>query len=553
MSSIDMSKLIPKSLRSDFWIDFLSAVADEISLLKSEIAVKQDYFNTRNLNDEDALQEITKTFGYYSDRSLDNSLTFLKQEINALSFKIQKKTTYLEYTYIFNSIPIIGYVYNIFYDGISLIKALDSTTVVSYLTSHDYTKPFTKIIPSYYYTSLLNTSVYLDNGLTLDSGWFLDSAIQKYSTHHLAIEVVPETLLFIINSEKYLMTLDYLNYVLRASNYTRKATEVPHVGVQLSLITDTSGFYDNLSDTTYTVDDLEANFSVTTHYIEDFRYQMFYTIVAGIGKQTMYSKHDPLGTISYLAQEIYSNRLGTLESEDVDIYHIINTYIPSGTIKNYILAYGDGSSYNFQGYLLYEQIIPLSVTLQYTTDTDVISIADDGYGVLTSNYIGATINYETGEYVFDFYKDHEITAEIVSPGSVNNISTTLENVDILLETFTITYTISSIQYIAVSDEYGNITGTGITFGTLTSGGVLLIYFSTITDHINITCNYTYRIYTSPDLGTAIYISYKTRENVKITEIGIKNYNGELISYGTIPPCYLPDSNFHTSLELIIKK
>jgi hypothetical protein len=552
-TNIDVGKLLPKVMQTDFWEDLCDSISDELELLKTEISNKIDLYYVRDITDESQLFEIATTFGYSPDRSLDDSLAYFKQEINSISFRIKKKTSYQSYDYIFSSIPIIGYVYNLFWDGLNLIKAVDSTTTETYITTQDYSLPFTHVIPEYYYTSLLNEAPTLDSGQNLDENWTLDINIQKISTHHIAIEVVPVTLITYL-SQEYLLTLDYLNFLLKAANYTRKATEVPHVGVQLSLITDQSRYYDNLSLSTYTVPSLKANFAVTQNFAIDSKFFMFYKLCAGIGQQPMFSRlSPPPGNISSLSNEIYCKTLSDGESTDLDNWWLINSYIPSGTILNYIFATGDGSTSSLSGNFSYTNIIPLTITLDYESSSVSYSIDDDGVGNLSSSTFTGTINYSTGVYIFNFYKDYDITDEIISSGSVSTLNTNTANQNLLVETFTVTYFISSTQYTATTDIYGTISGTGISSGYITATGLISITFTTVIDASNVTANYTYRQYSIPDSGTSIYISYRTEEQVSITEIGIKNYSGQLIAYATVPPIYAPNSIFHLGLEFFIQK
>jgi hypothetical protein len=49
--------------------------------------------------------------------------------------------------------------------------------------------------------------------------------------------------------------------------YNKKSTEFPHVGVQVNFLMDLSGYYDNLSNSTYTTDNLKLNCATTQHNI----------------------------------------------------------------------------------------------------------------------------------------------------------------------------------------------------------------------------------------------------------------------------------------------
>lgn len=556
MSDIDLGALIPRIMQTDFYLDFLDAWNTELELYKADRCTpKLDLLNARELDTVASLQNITNMFGYYPDTSINGSVDFFKSEINSIAFRIKRKTTYPGYDYIFKSIPIIGYVYNLLWDDTALVKAWDEEEIETYLASHDLSTPFTDVIPDYYYSFFEDQAFTLDDGHTLDEGLYLDTNVIKEATHHLAIEVVPVSLSFTVDStEPYLMTADYLDYIQYYVNYNRKVTEIPHVGVQLNLITDTSRYYNNLNGgLAYTVPDLHANFAVTQNWNWTTKEEVMYYICAGVGVNQMYGVGDTLGDIDSLDEEIYSRALST-ENEDADTgdYYKLNTYIPTGTVKNLVLFVGDGVTYQRSGFTKYSSIIQKSFNISYYANNESQSVTDDGLGVLESDTFIGSIDYDTGEFELNFVNAASEEDSIAPTGDPSTISGNLSYNTVQLDTVEVAYTYNG-DHIARSDAFGNITGDYVTSGTVTREGVISVSWSVQVTSASVTISYDYDNFGIPTNGYPVYISYRTEEVVRIREIGIKDPNGILVAYGVIPATYCPDRLFHLSLNIFIKK
>jgi hypothetical protein len=556
MSDIDVKLLLPRNLRIDFYNDLADSISTELKLLKTEISILQEYFNTRELNDTDLLLELLSTFGYIPNFSVHTDIPFIKNEANSLIFKVRKKTTYPIYDYFFKSIPRLGYVYNLFNDGYGygLIKALDFTTINTNLNNQNYGLPFTGLVPEYYYSFLLNDPFSLDHDplFYLDDGNYLDSNVVKETTHHLSIEISPITIEF----SPYYMTLNYLDFLLYSANYSRKVTEVPHVGVQYNLITDNSRYYNNLNGgLPYTVPALLSKFAVTQDYVVSIKENMFYKLCAGTGIQPMFGITDPLGTIYSLANEVYCKYLSPNESTDIfGTWFGINANIRLNTVKDYTTIIADGITYIYNGNLLYQDIIPKTYSLTYTYAGNNYTISDtNGDGILSDVYFNGSIDYTLGTYNLQFYNTFSsgITSLTTNPAKTI-ITSTLINPNVILDSFTITYAVLGTTYVAYSNSSGIITGTYISSGTITLGGILNITFSHALDSTTATCIYNYIIYEIPTNMTNILMTYQTRQAIHITEYGIKDVNDNLIAYATVPACDLPDSFYHYSINMFIK-
>jgi len=142
-----------------------------------------------------------------------------------------------------------------------LITSLGAT-LNSELKGIDYSDPFIYFYPIFYYVFDYNFIDALDKGGTLDSGLKLDNQYFNSPTSHLAVSYSINRMV----SDDYLITNDYLNFLLNGVNYNRQASEVGHVGFQLNLVNDLSGFYNNISgDRLYTIPDLKMKITTSRY------------------------------------------------------------------------------------------------------------------------------------------------------------------------------------------------------------------------------------------------------------------------------------------------
>lgn len=267
MATIDLKKIIATSLRTEFWENFQDALSTELELMRSTIAEKEDFFNVRNQTDITRLTEISKTFGFAVDRSIDETTTYIKNNLRVTSNRVRHKTSYTGYSYIFSLAGYFGKIYTFFTLNYLLRRGIDETTILSNLDAIlDYSLPFLGFDAELFFKSDQVTGVTLDE----DPVWYLDGTVHptldedlnKSPTTHLAIEYTPDKLIT-ENSIEYYINNTYLKYLLSASLYNKKLTEVPHVGVQVNFLTDTTGYYDNLSNSTYSTPILKLNCATT--------------------------------------------------------------------------------------------------------------------------------------------------------------------------------------------------------------------------------------------------------------------------------------------------
>jgi hypothetical protein len=260
--AVDLSIYLPENLSNDFWIEFLEAISDEMEFLKTEILDPLKYFTyLRNQTDSDTLIEISQTYGFIPNRRVLSDSIYLNLIAQLVNYKIKYKSSYVGYDFIFKAIETLGYTYNLYLFNEKLIRGLNDTEIVSVLNdvSTDLSDPFLYFLPEFYYSESAVEIDQLDEGGTLDeSGGIptLDDSYITRPTQHLSYEYTPFELIT-VDSIEYMMTTNYMEYLLEESLYNKKASEIPHAGFQINSIMDLSGFFDNLSGASYSTPDLK--------------------------------------------------------------------------------------------------------------------------------------------------------------------------------------------------------------------------------------------------------------------------------------------------------
>ena len=255
---------------TDLWPQFIEAIAQEVALIKEEDA-KTEFYKDIYTALEDGNLDIAEKFGYTPNLVLNNSLDYIRQQSESIPFRINKKTTYLGYDVNFKMVDRIGEIYNLFWNGSKLIKAIkwvDTFNAVS--TGFTPTNPFTNVIADRNFSTInLGDVELMDDGNFLDEDPVLrmDSSTYIYPTKHLAIEYITDQLVS-RESVDYLYYDNYFKYLEQGSNYNRQVPVVAHNGCQLNIVTSNSGGYDffNIGGE-YSVPTLKMKSSVAFLYI----------------------------------------------------------------------------------------------------------------------------------------------------------------------------------------------------------------------------------------------------------------------------------------------
>lgn len=552
---------LPLILKRDFWRDFFDSVQEELNNVRTEkIDPLLTHFEIREISDEDRLIEISKMLGYEPDVTLDDSLAYIKRDVGSIPFRIKKKTTYDAYDHIFRFIPYSGQVFIGYWTTVDLFRAYSETLITS-IDTHDVTTPY-ELLPEINYAEFVEGSISLDQGYFLDDPdftWTLDLELTRLATKHLFIEYTADDII-VEDATEYLVTNLYLNFLLNAVLYNKKCVEVPHVGVQVTALCDNSGYYDNAYGVfnDWTIDAIKLKSSVI---LPAFTNENTPTRMAiGIGSQSMESAHTGGSNPIALADQIaikdidsinHTYNLGFGGGDWMMAYNIFQ----GNTLLEEIIDQGDGSD-SFSGTLGHFPVVPGSLTIEYLSTPTIYTVQDNSLGSIEGDRAVGTINYATGEWTLSTQKDLPITGELIASGSQSSIASHfLANQNIVAGTFKLYYQISSTDYIGTDDGAGNITGTGITSGTINYvTGEINISFSPSTDGgEDITCDYEYTAFSTPDnLSDIVAISYQVTEDLQITEAGIFNANGNLMAYATFLPVQLNNPNFHLSMQFFIK-
>jgi len=279
---IDLKNFTPTMVKNqDLWGDFLDAVSDELDNIRVEIEKKNRLFEVELYDDIYELIDLARSLGYAPNLILREDITYVRQEVESIVFKIKNKATYSYYNYLFKLIPKKGQVYILFQDYLTLVRAIDWSTTFTNLFDHDITIPFSDMVSILHYDEYQDKPVELDALILfyLDSieKWYLDQDIVIKPTQHLAIEYQIEELLQNDNSEDVLMRSDYLAYLKQGVDYGRKVTNVPHIGFNVSFLMGEQGFFDTFSeDENYSIPDLKIACSVTDGYKDSIPQDLIY-------------------------------------------------------------------------------------------------------------------------------------------------------------------------------------------------------------------------------------------------------------------------------------
>lgn len=264
------------SLKSDeLWLQLLSAIAEELTLIKDQIYKSKLLYQYREQG-EDGILALSKMFGYTPNLIVDNSLDMLKREYESIPYRIRNKTTYDGYYIIFKLIAELGEVYNYYWTGEKLIKALSFNETLLILDNSILTDPFLNVVPDKNFSVITKGGTYdLDAGIFLDEQfgnkyWTFDENLAISPTKHLGIEYYVDSII-LKNNEEYLMTSEYINYLLVGVLYTKRVPIVPHVGVQITGVTYEDGSNNFFNpDFEYSVPSIKLNICTAFNYTKNF-------------------------------------------------------------------------------------------------------------------------------------------------------------------------------------------------------------------------------------------------------------------------------------------
>lgn len=261
------------ALKSNLWTQFMEAVGFEIDEMRDNISQNRDVFDVEKQY-EDGLIRIAESFGYTPNLIIDNSLEMVKKEVESIPSRIRNKTTYDGYYIILKQIKKIGDIYNYYWSGNKLVKAVKWNNILNTLNNlRNYNKPFNSVTPDKNFSTIATAdAIRLDSDVGLDDlvgqwNWQLDENMEISPTKHLGIEYYVRNCTDFGSDEDYLIVSEYFQYLSEGVEYNRRIPIVPHVGIQISGITSETGSYDYFNETyDYSCPDIKLKCATAFEY-----------------------------------------------------------------------------------------------------------------------------------------------------------------------------------------------------------------------------------------------------------------------------------------------
>lgn len=596
MEALRLLKKVPISLRNPFWSALIDAIDLEIQNMKAKIEEKKSLYNIETM-DYDRLIEISELLGVLFDASINDSVDFLRKEVEAIPFKIKYKSTATLYLSFFKSLTRQGDLYIYYFKASSDALVRNSQNFVTNAVGHTLPEP-------YFHRASTDFSGFVEDALKLDAGlaldvenegeiWTLDTVDSQISTNHIGLE-------FFINQiitkevrndadelvdKDFLMTWEYMDFIQVNTAFSRRVKEVPHVGAQLTVIADESMTVNPLDDE-YSIPAIRVKSLVTPDYFNIESYLDMSYIEFGIGaqenlptKEALSGEVMPTGLDQRVARnfilfdEKYDNDqfLGGISEYRGQEINRFSLHDETGyLLDNTGLGAVDGYTDYFEGQLLFAPIQQGNVRITFTSNGFEKEVFDDRKGGLVSDDATGTINYTTGEYTLEtdfifettdtiFTGDGEtdlIEYEVTLPYPIETtVSSNPADTHVWLR-----YNIGSRVFLAIDDGLGNFVDTSVeghlTSGTVnyTTGEFSFQFDAPLTDGEDVTLRYSYRKVSTPDAGTEVRADYYfTIETIEITEAGLFDINDNMIAYATFPPIEFNSSKNHVNVGFLIRK
>jgi hypothetical protein len=428
-------KRIPPTIRGTVYEAMLQAVSEELAIWRAGIGEVKTTFYDVDLVDIDRLTALANEFGVPFITTVKSDLTWLREEVRAIPFKIFYKGTTTLYTSFITAVDRFGeiFVYTYREDLGGILKSMKSPFLEAEVTPQN--KPFRHRSRGDF-SGTIKTWISLDDEYNLDAGeslWRLDTSSSEISTNHIGIEYwIDRT----IQREKkqdgqsviedFLMTKEYLDYLDACMEFGRRTKEVPHIGSQVSVQTDMTGLFNSFDPSMeYSVPDLKlkivARPDLLTHAPTAYDIE---SIEFGIGTRELASVQNPsipfpmdlayrVTRIPILFRDHYGN---------TDYIGAEGEYLGQTVQEIKLLSGGqwfDGSNKDFNFTL---PIIPIQrgnvkfeFKLPESAGSLIYTVEDDKRGGLLSTYGKGTIDYKTGSGTlttdFEYNTSEMITEE----------------------------------------------------------------------------------------------------------------------------------------------
>lgn len=574
MPNLILKQKLPPNMRSNFWNDFIDSIEEESLEARSLIGDKKFVYNIDNMSYE-RLLELASILQIPFDVSVIGTEEFLREEVRAVPFRIKWKATVILYLSFFRAIDRFGSIYLYYWDTVNLIRHTKNL-----LLNINNVNPYESYQQESQnnFTGNLSEQLKLDSGLKLDENWQIDNATSKQGTKHFALEyfidrfyysgsdsglapsedLAPSILLAPQGRDPYLMTPEYFEYIKTNMEVGRKATEVPHIGAQLTAITDDSRFFNSLGFD-YTMPELRLNAVSTDNIssissVDDISYMIFGTDV---------NENLPSQFGGGIQPTALTNKIAKIEILNVEKYNDDNWYGVSAKyqgnfVNDFVLATGDGIQTSFSNTLPIFPVKRNNLKITFISDATEYEAYDNGYGQIVGEEAEGTINYTTGEITLNtnIYYNQSLVIGTGTGVELNfNYTVGASNRPLTENSLVFKYVISGTTFVAYDDGLGNITGTDVT-GTVNyvSGEISLTFSNAPANNTNIILDFQFEKITIPDDTTDIMVEYYHSDTtLAIKEAGITNSVGDLLAYATFPNIEFNDFSSHLSMNFIIKK
>ena len=588
-----MLKRVPAALRNPFWAEFIETIEEEFLRLKAAIEIKNTLYDIQTA-DYTRLLELSALLGVLFNAGVDESIEFLRREVEAIPFKILNKSTIKLYKSFFKALNRDGEIFIYFFKTSSAALVRNSKNILVGIATHDPLLPY-KHESTGEFTGFVEDAVRLDQSpiqildIEDEEGnvWTLDTVDTEISTNHIALEYFIDRIItkdvqdengnFV--PKEFLMTWEFMDFITVNTEFSRRAKEVPHVGSQLAAITDNSGYFNPVDDD-YTMPAIKMK-TVTNPVVVNQLSSVFDTtfVEFGIGvNENLPSKFGGGQFPDRLNLRVARNFILADEKwETADWFAVsaeykgqeINTFVVHDS-TGYLLdndpdAFGfvDGVNNDFSGTLPFAPLQKRNIRFDYTTNDLNVFFIDDGNGNLIGDTVYGTIDYNTGKYEFSSdidFRDSEIL--FVGDGTTTSVNITLasEKTPILSSIanprVSLRYNLENRWFLIFDDGDGNFIADNIVSGTIDyiTGEIDLEFENPLTEGEELVLNFQYNKISTPDEGTSILSNfYFTIQRIEITEAALYDNENRILAYATFPPIEFNTSDHHVNFDFIINK
>jgi len=187
---INITSLSKVVSNSQFWKEFYEVLQEELELFQEYKTAKlKDIFDYRELEDTSLLLNISDIFGYPVDLTLDETLGYLRSEIESIAFRKKFRTTFKGYQYSYRNIEKDGEIFLIYFTNDNLLRSFSFDTGERVKAIFDPREPFLLTSEKDFSTYFPGEIFYdLTDFNYDDAEFFYDVDFLRKPTKHVAVE-----------------------------------------------------------------------------------------------------------------------------------------------------------------------------------------------------------------------------------------------------------------------------------------------------------------------------------------------------------------------------